>query len=121
MILIADDNEIIVDMLTLLISSMGHGVDSAIDGETVVAKVKDGDYSLVIMDIRLIGMSGVQAAKAIRQLPAPKGSIPILALTGGMAKPSPHDISEARFDMTVQKPILPDQLRSIITALAGLP
>ena len=118
MILIVDDNDIIVDMLVLQIEAMGYTSDVARDGEMAVKKVSAGSYQLVIMDIVLTKMNGIDAARAIRALPPPKGSTPIIALTGGMAQSTLAEISAAEFDLIVQKPVLPDELKAIIERYA---
>jgi CheY-like chemotaxis protein len=118
MILLADDNDITVEMWGNHFRSWGYAFDTAINGEDAVAKVKKNDFSLVIMDILLPGMNGIAAAQAIRALPLPKCNVPMIALTGGMASATMADIHAARFDLIVQKPVLPSQLKAAIDSYA---
>lgn len=118
MILLAEDNDIIIDLLSEHLRQWGYGVDIATDGASAVAKAGVNDYVLIIMDIMLTGVDGVTAARAIRELSGSRGTVPIIALTGGMAHHSDAERVAARFETIVQKPILPNQLKEIVQRYA---
>lgn len=75
-----------------LLRRAGHSVDIASSGEEAIEMVKAQPFDLVFMDIFMPGMSGQEATRILRTLPAPGGSVPVIALT---AQVSPGD--EASF------------------------
>ena len=79
LILIADDDRDIRDLMRILLEKEGYGVLEAADGQAALAKLEENrrEVSLVILDIMMPRMDGLQAAAAIRKLT----DAPILFLT----------------------------------------
>lgn len=119
LILLAEDNEIIIDLLRAALASWGYAFEVASDGGGVVRLMEDGDFDLIIMDIMLAGMNGIDAARCIREMPEPKRSIPIIALTGGMVTTTVAEMEAAHFCVLLQKPVLPEALRRAIVDCLG--
>jgi DNA-binding NtrC family response regulator len=65
-ILIVDDQESVRELLTAVLTEDGHEVESAPDGETGIAKVAEGFHDLVLMDIRMPGLDGVDALREMK-------------------------------------------------------
>ncbi len=80
-------------VMARLLRRAGHMVDTATTGEEAIAMVSCQPYDVVLMDIHLPGMSGVDAARHIRMLPGAAGGVPIIALT---ATTSPEDMVHCR-------------------------
>ncbi|MDR3515141.1 MAG: PAS-domain containing protein [Azospirillaceae bacterium] len=59
----------------------GYHVDDAADGAQAVAAAQRNHYDLILMDISMPQMDGLQAAAALRALPSPTGTVPIIAMT----------------------------------------
>jgi len=76
-----------------LLRRAGHMVDSAASGESAIAAVSGQPYDVVLMDVHLPGMSGIDAARQIRMLPGAAGAVPVIALT---ATTSPEDVIHCR-------------------------
>ncbi len=64
-----------------LLRRAGHMVDTASSGEEAIAAVSRRPYDVVLMDVHMPGMSGIDAARQIRVLPGAAGAVPIIALT----------------------------------------
>lgn len=76
-ILIADDEADIRKILRLLLQKKGYSVCEAVNGSDAVERAREGDVDLIIMDIMMPKMSGIEATKAIREF----SHLPILFLT----------------------------------------
>lgn len=76
-ILVVDDEKLLVKGIKFNLESEGYQVDVAYDGEETVELVKNGSYDLVIMDIMMPKMNGLEACMRIREF----STIPIIILT----------------------------------------
>jgi len=65
-ILIIDDEELVVRSLSILLKSCGYGIAIARSGQEALNKVKEVDYSLIICDVRMPELDGVETIKQIR-------------------------------------------------------
>ncbi len=84
MILLADDNDILRKTLTRQLADLGYVTHSVGNGLDAVECALKGDYRLILLDIKLPKLDGLQATKRIRKRCAAEGkpAIPIVALTG---------------------------------------
>ncbi len=79
-ILVAEDNEVNQEVLLAMLHGVGLDVDVAANGQEAFDMAKAGDYAMIVMDMQMPVMSGLEATRAIRALPDGQ-AIPILALT----------------------------------------
>lgn len=113
-VLVADDAPINVKLARLMLERLGCVVDGAANGLEAVAAVRDRPYDLVLMDIVMPELGGLQATERIRALDPPIGTTPIIAVT---ANAFPEDVDQylsAGMQACVTKPIT---LESISTAV----
>ena len=113
-VLVVDDNPTNRFVAGKVLELFGCSHETASDGREAVERVRAGRFDLVLMDVKMPVMDGVQATRAIRALPLPAAAIPILALT---ANADPRDEIEYRaagMDGVAQKPIQPDALLDAI-------
>ncbi|WP_374450170.1 ATP-binding protein, partial [Stella sp.] len=87
-ILVAEDNPTNQQILATILRSLGHQVALAQNGREALDRAAADDFDLVLMDIQMPEMSGIEATRRIRALPAPRGRVPIVAAT---AMGSPED------------------------------
>ena len=105
-ILVAEDNAINQKfMLALLRRRAGHDVTVVENGHQAVAAVRDGSYDVVLMDVQMPDLGGVEATQQIRAMPAPKNRIPIVALTAHAMTGAREEYLAAGMDDFLSKPI----------------
>jgi CheY-like chemotaxis protein len=111
-VLLVEDNEFnrTVAEDTLHDAVPGLSVESAVNGEVAVQKVRDGDFDLVLMDIQMPVMDGLQATAAIRALPAPKSRIPIIAMTANVLQEDVQRYLARGMNGHVSKPFQTEEL-----------
>ncbi len=77
-ILIVDDDKGHLMTLKTIVDSWGHFVETAKDGQKAIDQIKENSFDLILMDVRMAGMSGIEALKRIK---AYNPAIPILIMT----------------------------------------
>ena len=102
-VLVVDDNVDTVTTLALLVTESGHDVRTAYDGSAVLEAALDYRPNLVLLDIGLPGLNGLEVAKQLRQQPMLK-NIVIVAMTGYGQESDRKRSQEAGFDYHLVKP-----------------
>jgi signal transduction histidine kinase/ActR/RegA family two-component response regulator len=100
-ILIVEDNKINQMITKKILSKMNLQCDIVDNGEAAVEKVKQNDYNIVLMDIHMPGISGLEATKIIRTFDK---ELTIFALTAVTLEDKMHEFDEAGFDDIISKP-----------------
>jgi PAS domain S-box-containing protein len=118
-ILLAEDNPINQKLAVTLLAREGHRVSVVDDGDAALRAVALGGYDLVLMDMQMPGMSGLQATALIRAREAAEGAVrlPIIALTANAFESDRDACIEAGMDGFVSKPIRRDTLIAAISAV----
>ncbi len=99
---------------TAMLATQGYDVDVAVNGIEGVAAVIAGDYDVVLMDIQMPEMNGVEATRKIRALDSEKNAIPIIAVTAHAMQGDRETSLAAGMNDYVSKPIDPKILLSAI-------
>ena len=114
-VLLAEDNAINLKLAVRLLEKQGHSVTVANDGSEAVAAVERGEFDVVLMDVQMPNMSGLEAAAAIRVLERGTGRhVPIVAMTAHAMKGDEESCLNAGMDAYVAKPIHAGRLMEVI-------
>jgi two-component system cell cycle response regulator DivK len=103
-VLIVEDNVANMSLAVFLLHSAGHAVLSATDAEAGLAMARDEQPDLILMDIQLPGMDGLEATFLLKQADATR-RIPVIALTALAMKGDEERIRAAGCDGYIAKPM----------------
>jgi CheY-like chemotaxis protein len=115
-VLLVEDNPINALLARALLTREGCEIDHASGGEEAIAAVKVGAYDLILMDMRMPGLTGVETARELRQLGI---ETPIVALTANAFEDDRHACLAAGMNDFLVKPMSPDALRAVLTRWTG--
>jgi CheY-like chemotaxis protein len=117
-ILCAEDNPYGRVILNTILTELGHSVDFAATGEAAVDTVAAGGHQMVLMDVTLPGIDGIEATRRIRALSGAAAAIPIIGISGH-ANPSNEAAARAAgMNAYLVKPLSPSALARVIAAHA---
>jgi signal transduction histidine kinase len=103
--LLVDDIKINRDIIGAFLDAAGHAVTMAEGGQEAVRLAAEGQFDLILMDVRMPEMDGLEATRRIRTLPAPYGQVPVLALTAYTFPDQVAQCRDAGMDGHLPKPI----------------
>ncbi|OLN24925.1 sensory box histidine kinase/response regulator [Desulfovibrio sp. DV] len=120
-VLLAEDDPITQLAARRLLEKAGHTVTLANDGAQALARLAGAEFDLVLMDIQMPGMDGLEAVRAIRTAPhlAAKAAIPVIALTAYAMAGDKEIFLEAGMDGYVAKPFSMDELEGVMKTVLG--
>lgn len=113
-ILVVDDDELNRRMMQLLLKREGYTTDFATNGQEALDAVKSGSYDIVLMDLQMPVMDGVEASRRIREWEAGKHRTFIVALTASFMPEKGRELFEVGIDNYLSKPFEVDHLRNIL-------
>lgn len=119
-ILLAEDNLVNQKVAVAMLMRMGHEVEVANDGLEALNAVKTKEFDVVLMDIHMPQMDGLEALKQIRALEGPVSEIPVIALTANAMKGDREKYIVAGMDDYVAKPINTSLLSDALTKATGM-
>lgn len=118
-VLVAEDSSVIQNLLKKILLFENCKITSAKDGQSVLEKFEAEDFDLVIMDINLPLLNGLDATKRIRAGKTKKAQIPIIGISGNAKNLPVSDFYEAGMNEYIQKPLDYDKLIELVKKYTG--
>jgi hypothetical protein len=118
-ILVVEDNATNRMIATHMLQQLGAEVETAEDGLTGVEAAAQGGFDLILMDVQMPGIDGLEAARRIRAIDGPAARTPIIALTANVMSHQRQAYLEAGMDGVVGKPISPAELMEAIALVSA--
>ena len=114
-VLIVEDNPANMTLALVLLESAGHSVITATNAEAGLTLARDEQPQLILMDIQLPGMDGLEATRLLKQDDATR-RIPVIALTALAMKGDEERIRAAGCDGYIAKPLAYKDFLAVISA-----
>jgi two-component system, sensor histidine kinase and response regulator len=104
-ILLADDNPVNCRIAVLMLEKAGHQIDVVNGGAEAIAAVQRKRYDLVLMDVQMPAVDGLEATRRIRALPIAHAGVPVIAITANAMHGDDQRCFEAGMNDYITKPI----------------
>ena len=114
-VLIAEDSSVIQNLTKKILMQLNYSIDTVKNGQDVLKKLEATNYDIILMDINMPKMDGMECAKVIRDLgDSEKSKVPIVAITGNAKNYSEIDFENAGINEYLQKPLNFDELVTVV-------
>ncbi len=116
-VLVAEDNDLNAKFLSAILKRLNFNIDLAVNGRICVEKFLENNYDLILMDIQMPIMNGLEATARIRELEQQmevECRIPIIAITAFAFEHDKQNCLDAGMDDYLTKPYRPQDLIDII-------
>jgi CheY-like chemotaxis protein len=114
-ILVGEDSSIIINLTKNVLAFENYQMKAARNGKQVLELLENEDFDLILMDISMPVMDGVECTRQIRALPDPvKSKLPIIAISGNIHNYTPEEFRKFGFDDFIQKPLNYDKVLATV-------
>lgn len=114
-ILIGEDSSIIINLTKNVLAFENYQMKAARNGKLVLELLDKEDFDLILMDITMPVMDGLECIKQIRGLKdSKKSTLPIIAISGNLNNFSPEEFRKFGFDDFIQKPLDYDKVLATV-------
>src|SRR5262249_42786596 len=114
----AEDAPLSRALLGAMLGRFGHDVTFAEDGAEAVRLAERDTYDVVLMDIQMPRLDGVEATRRIRRLPPPASQVPIFGLTANVMEDERNDYLTAGISRILTKPVVWQELFAVLADIA---
>ncbi len=120
LVLVVDDVAMNRDIAASFMRAVGHQVVCAAGGAESVALAAATDFDVILMDVRMPGVNGLEATRRIRALPGPRGQVMIVALTAQAFSEQVEECRAAGMDDHLAKPFSQAALYDALTRVSAV-
>lgn len=114
-ILVGEDSSIIINLTKNVLAFENYQMKAARNGKLVLELLEKEDFDLILMDISMPVMDGVECLQQIRKLEDPvKSKLPIIAISGNIRNYTPEEFRKLGFDDFIQKPLNYDKVLATV-------
>jgi CheY-like chemotaxis protein len=113
-VLLAEDNDVNALLAGEILRQVGLGVERVSNGEEAVEAVKRGGFDVVLMDVHMPVMDGLEATRRIRALPGPAGRVAVVAMTANAMKSDEDECRGAGMTDFISKPFKADEFVGVL-------
>ncbi|WP_194774163.1 response regulator [Pararhodonellum marinum] len=114
-VLVAEDSSVIINLTKNVLMFENYNITAVKNGKQVIDKLNQEDFDLILMDINMPIMDGIECTKAIRAMKdEKKAKVPIVAITGNFKNYTMDDFKNAGLDDYIQKPLDYDHLLATV-------
>lgn len=114
-VLVGEDSSVIQNLTKKILQFQNYQITGAKDGEQVIKYITEGQFDILLLDINMPKMDGMECARAIRAMDDPeKKNIPIIAITGNARNYSMEEFKEAGINEYLPKPLNFDELVDMV-------
>jgi CheY-like chemotaxis protein len=117
-VLHVDDDPMNLRVVEEILTAFHHIAVKASSGSEALQLLAERPFDVVLMDIHMPGMSGIQAVERLRSFPGPERDIPVIALTADVVSRHPSEYRALGFNDFIAKPILVSGLLEAIKRAA---
>jgi CheY-like chemotaxis protein len=119
-ILVGEDSSIIINLTKNVLAFENYEMKAARNGKQVLELLEKEEFNLILMDISMPVMDGVECTRQIRALSDPvKSKLPIIAISGNIHNYTPEDFRKFGFDDFIQKPLDYDKMLATVKKILG--
>jgi signal transduction histidine kinase/DNA-binding NarL/FixJ family response regulator len=118
-VLVVEDVDVNRDILGHVLTRAGNAVAFALNGQEALAHVESEHFDVILMDVQMPVMDGVEATRRIRGLQGPRSQVPIVGLTANVMAHERETYLAAGMDACLAKPIVWDELWAALREHGG--
>lgn len=117
-VLIAEDSSVIQNLVKKILEFQNFEITAVKNGEQVVQLLDKENFDIVLLDINMPVMDGMECVKAIRAMSeSAKSKVPVVAITGNARNYTEEEFKEAGFNDVLMKPLNFDKLVLVVKGL----
>lgn len=118
-ILVADDNRTNRNVLGAILGTVGHDVTMVTDGDEALDALEQGNFDVLLLDVNMPRMNGIDACAMWRQIEGGRQHLPIIGVTADATSETEQQCKNAGMDLRLTKPVDAKLLLSTIDRLCG--
>jgi CheY-like chemotaxis protein/HPt (histidine-containing phosphotransfer) domain-containing protein len=119
-VLLVEDNEVNRRIALAFLASAGHSVTVCVDGESALEAMAKADYDVLLMDIQMPGIGGLETARRIRSLgDAKKARVPILAMSASVREEDSRSYFAAGMNGIIGKPLRREAVNNLLASVVA--